>query len=199
MEISWDDALADEEFRAIISFAERSPRRPILGRDNRRFLRHGYTMVDNQIAFSGQEEVRRRAIARGNHGESWEEELRENEFFIYTRIPFSDPTWRVRIVRTALLIVQRMLPQAASVAPWPVQAIVYVNSALDAVDDGEATVGGVKFILLRPGESGDRRPYAGEPKPTVLQVPAVALFTTAFATDGTVVMDRTLIDRPTAR
>jgi hypothetical protein len=92
-----------------------------------------------------------------------------------------------------------MLPQAASIAPWPVQAIVYVNSALDAVDDGEATVGGVKFILLRPGESGDRRPYAGEPKPTVLQVPAVALFTTAFATDGTVVMDRTLIDRPTAR
>lgn len=192
MEISWADADTDLEFTEIVVASEGSTVRTPLFPDYEKRLREGWVIVANQLAFVADADARRRYFDRGADQPPWVEEFGENEIYIDSGMDFRDRTWRYAVLNTALDVVKRLLPEAAAISTWPVQAIVYINSSISTIDDDgtEATVGGVKFILLRPDEQGDQRAGLHRPKPTDLPVPAAAVFTTSLDSVGAPILDR---------
>jgi hypothetical protein len=60
---------------------------------------------------------------------------------------------------TALGIVQKLLPQAAAIARYPVQAIQFLNPDPDPLDeeDEDYACGGVNFHQLHPSNPFDQR------------------------------------------
>jgi len=125
-------------------------------------------MVGGQVALAADASSRRawlhkRSLDRdAKSAMAWDDtlhEYEENEFFIWTDTPFSDPSWRVEILGQGTRIVQELAPQLTAVAPFPAQIVLNINSGLDEDPDegSDATVGVVKFFLLRPDRGMDQR------------------------------------------
>lgn len=192
MDIWWTDADADPEFAKIVAAGADYLIHAPLALEYERRLRDGWVMVKDQLAFVADAATRRSYFDRGADVPPWGVEYSQNEIHIGSSLDFSDPTWRFAILNTALLVLRKLIPEAAALSPWPVQAVVYVNSPIGTVEDvdGEATVGGVKFILLRPNEGFDLRAALHEPKTTSMPIAPSAVITTAFDNAGTPMLDR---------
>ena len=163
--ITIGDAVTNLMMREIAALAEGQPRPATMNPANRTMLDEGFVMVEGQIAPVSEAASRRRRLAKRppeHSGPEWDDTLMEhedNEFFMWTETPLSDPTWRVEILNQGMEIVRELAPQLSAIAPLPVQVVLGINSGLGHGPDDEDDVacGVVKFFLLRPGRDMDQR------------------------------------------
>jgi hypothetical protein len=166
--LSLEDATTNKMMREVIALAKKFPRTSALSPENRKQLDEGVVMVGGQVALAANVASRRAWLDKrpldgdAKSAVAWDDTLHEyedNEFFIRTDTPFTDPSWRVEILSQGTRIVQELAPQLTAVAPLPVQIVLNINSGLDEdpEEGSDATVGVVKFFLLRPDRGMDQR------------------------------------------
>ena len=170
--ITPDDAVTNAQMRAVIRL-----RRPVnltlaaLGPDYVGLVSGGFVMVGNQLRFESEaKRLGPNEVGRDPRVSESQEEWEENDVFIRSGLRFDDPAWRVQIMLTALDIVQKMLPQAAAIARYPVQAIIFLNPDPDEPGDeeDELACGGVKFHQLHPSDPMDQRLDLGVNQPAAV-------------------------------
>lgn len=87
------------------------------------------------------------------HLDDFESELWMNKFHLDTETPASDPSWRIELLRHGLTVARRLLPQAIVLTPLPVQIVIFLQSAPDAIDpEIDFATGAVYLILIRSAD-----------------------------------------------
>ncbi|MCV2392968.1 hypothetical protein OEB99_01480 [Actinotalea sp. M2MS4P-6] len=84
------------------------------------------------------------------HLDAFESELWMNKVHLDTRTPASDPSWRIELLRHGLTVARRLLPQATTLTQLPVQIVISLQSAPDALDpETDFATGAVHLALIR--------------------------------------------------
>ena len=123
--LTLDDADTDELMRSLIELSSWANLAVAgLPPDYVRLASGGFVLVGDELRFASEANRPSKDQRLSASQSEWE----EDDIFIPSDLDYDNPLWRVPVLRTALDVVNKLLPRAALVSTYPVQAIMFLNN-----------------------------------------------------------------------